>query len=189
MKDINLMNDENTMGAIQKLEEVKKPPAGGRVTAILVLILALMILVVPAVYMRNVDVKTAEIQKDLESNRYSEIISLNRQIESVNQTLENRRNIIRFMESDREQVSNILTGLQEAAPRGILLEGIQYIDKNLTINGAAKDSRTVAEYLSNLSRLSDYNGYTSTATIGYGQSNGPLKFNLKIKQSERGDKG
>lgn len=184
MKDINLMPEE-VKPAIHKRDVTQEKNISTKAILILLLVLIVVVATIlsPKIYVKSLEANVASIKADIESDKYTEVKSINKQISSLQATLDLKKIVINTINENEVQILDILNYIQEAAPKGLLISGIQYGNKSLSITGTAKDSTAIAEYMSNITRLSVLKDFTSNASFGYGKSNAMLTYSLTFTQN------
>lgn len=187
MRDINLMPEEVKPASALKPERSKEKKILGKAVAILVVILivAAASILSPTIYVNALESRAVSIQAEIDSSKYAEVKSINSKIVTVQTTLDKKSDVINSI-SQGVQISEILNYAQEAVPKGVSINGMQYNDKQLVISGTAKDRTAVAEYIANLNRLNIFSDFVSAATYSYGKTNSMLEYKLNLSKPGKG---
>jgi Tfp pilus assembly protein PilN len=189
MKDINLMPEEVKAAAAPKSEFLKAGGIPKKAVAVLIVVLVFAIasVITPRIYVGSLERHTALIKAEIESDRYDEIKKVNSDLAAIQATVTVKKEVINKINSSQPQITDILNYVQQAVPQGITIQGFEYGDKKMSISGYTKDSTAVAEYISNLTRLSAFADYTANATFSFGKANAGDKFKLDFSQTAQGE--
>jgi len=189
MKDINFMTEEVKPILTPKRDVSKEKNIS--IKAILILVGVLVFITAsilsPKVYVKSLEIQSSLIQADINSDKYIEVKSLNGQINAMQTTLNLKNNVINTINNKEVQVLDIINYVQEATPKGLYINGIDYQDKSLSISGSVKDSTAVAEYIANLNRFNVFKEYTSNATVSYEKANILQIFKIDLTKTEQGE--
>lgn len=184
MKDINLMPDETKTSSSARAEKGKKGinPAKAIAVAVLILVIAGGSILSPKIYVKGLEAQASSIQSELDSDKYAEVKKINSEIGNTQTSIDTKENVIENISVNSFKVTDIFNYVQQAVPKGVTVVDLQCGEKNMSISGTAKDSTAVAEYISNLSRIEAFAGYTSKATFSYDKANVTLSYKLDFSR-------
>ena len=178
MKDINLLPEESNFG------EVEASSKSGGLTRIIVigvtiLFLVIISLVVPRIYLQTIDMKIESLQKDMQSEKYDYIRSINRGIAANTSLMNDKRAVINHVDQMFFPVNELLVTVRQTLPAGCVLSDVSYNAGSVTVRGTAQDPVAAAEYIKNIERLEIIKG-TSINNISYQASGDTVDFNFSF---------
>jgi Tfp pilus assembly protein PilN len=185
MKDINLMMEEKSV----QNEESKPAKAVGRVKAVTILILVaafvVVTLVVPKVYTNGLNLRLSYIQNQVNSQKYTEVKNINRQLASTDQALNSKKEIMASIDSIGYPVNDILNAAENNIPEGCTVNSLEYDTDSLKLAVKGQNIANIADFLLNMDRLDFLQLSDSSKNIRLNK-NGEYSFSFDI--SGKGDK-
>lgn|GEM_PF-643901 len=196
MKDINLMPDEIKSAPAPKIKffQAERLSIKTLVICLTIIIFVLSSIIIPKVYVARLQDYSASIKAEIESNKYSEVKKLNKELEAVQEAISLKKDVISNINDRQILITNLINYVKQAAPKGITINAIDYGDNNIAISGNAKSSIAVAEFISNLTRQNMFSDYTSYATLSYDEtfsrdekSKNEIAFKIEYTKTVQGE--
>ncbi len=188
MKDINLMPEEVKPAPAPKAKSSKKGSIPVKAVVIVVVSLVFVVgsILSPKIYVKALESQTSALQAEIESDKYKEVKTVNQQIAEAQSNISSKKEVIGSITSSTLLTTDIINFAQQAAPEGVTIDSLQCGEKGLSIEGIAKGSTAVAEYISNLTRLNAFADYSSKANFSYDKANVKLAFKIELSQTNQG---
>jgi len=94
--------------------------------------------------------------------------------------IQNRESMVRTMEQKRASYLDLMTEVEQAVPRGIILNNLDIQTSNIAISGTADNEEQIATMLAGLRESPWLKNLQSISVIGNGQeANGFLRFDIQ----------
>lgn len=154
MKDINLLPDDiRTPQESIKPEKTATSPV--KIVTIIIAVVALVgvSLILPKVYIITQNTRLDMINSSIESEKYDEVKSVNKQIAEITSRLKFKNDIILDIDKNYTSVNQLLKVIGSSAPAGCKYESISISDRTLSVKGNVPDASKASEALSYMSRI------------------------------------
>lgn len=152
--DINLLPEE-----IMSTTTYEQPRSGsGALKWIICLVLIGAVvgvsLVAPYLHIKMLEGELAQLEKDIASERFTEVKKVNADLDSINGVLGKKGTVLNQIDSASYPINDVIVAVSNAAPIGCKLTDLEFKSNKLKITGIAEDNLVVAEFVSSIQRLS-----------------------------------
>ncbi|WP_313563894.1 PilN domain-containing protein [Ruminiclostridium cellobioparum] len=187
MKDINLIPDESKNPVLKADAEKKGISVKSIILTVIILSVAAAGFFSPRLYVKTLENEAVSIQDELNSDKYTEIKKVNTDIAAAQDEISVKKAVIEDISKNSVDILELTNYVEQAAPLGISVNGIQYTNSKLTVKGYSKDSTAIAEYMANLTRVDLLTDYAANAKFAYEKANTSLEYTLEFTKSKRED--
>lgn len=186
MKDINFLVSESSLEKGNLEKQSRDTTAQKIVIIILSITFAVAILFVPSIILQYYKSQVQTVEKQMIDVKYREVRSVKAQHSSITAKVDEKKTIIKSIESQSVPASQILVAIDAALPAGCYLSNVNFDGNSLEIKGFADSSLLAAEFMGNLDRLSLFTRVTEGIQLEQTQS--PVTYSISYIVSEDGGK-
>lgn len=185
MKDINFLIEERPFEeGLQK--EKKSIPAGKVIAIVMVIAIGIFILLIPGLYVRILEGRASALENKLTDAKYTEVRNVKAQLSNITSKVNSKKNIIKTIDSENMEASQLLLIIQNALPSDCFLTSFSYDGKSVSVHGIAGSSFIAMDFLSNLDRLDLFENDNQKITLNESQSAVEFTFTYKVMQQGGG---
>ncbi|HOM01408.1 MAG TPA: PilN domain-containing protein [Acetivibrio sp.] len=179
--DINLLPED-----IMSTSTYERPTSSGSGALKLVRGLILICVVVgvslaaPFVYVKMLESERAQLENEINSEKYNEVKRVNAELDSINGILATKETILNQIDNTSYPVNDVVVAISNAAPVGCKLTNLRFNNNSVDVTGVVEDSLVVAEFVSSIQRL---NFLSLDSEVNVDENN---VFNIKLHVGKRG---
>lgn len=152
--DINLLPED-----IMSTTTYERPSSGsGALKWIIGLIVVGVVvgasLVAPLLHIKMLEGELAQLEKEINSEKYTEVKKVNSDLDSINGVLGKKETVLNQIDSASYPINDIIVAISNAAPIGCKLTNLEFKNNKIKVTGVVEDNLVVAEFVSSVQRLS-----------------------------------
>ncbi len=157
----------------------KSIPIKGVVIGVVALAVIIATIALPKIYLKTLDFKLSSLQKEINSDKYTEIKRINNDIITVTGSIDTKQAIISYVDNLSYPVSDVFATLRHIAPTGIEVNTVSYDSNKLNISVKAQDVIQLHEFIENVKRIEFLSLSNSMSSISF-SSNGSTSLSFDV---------
>jgi len=188
MKDINLLPEEVN----KEFDENQKSKIPASMKSIVIVITVFLFValtyVMPVVYLKVMRYRVESLQQGLNSKTFSDVKNVKAENVKFQQKIDNKKIVINDVDSKNVYMSDLLTVIEKATPKGCTVTSIIYNNSLLKINGKADKGIIAAEFLYNMENLDNIIAKSFNDGMSLKSIQEPNEFELTFAIKGKGEK-
>ncbi|MCX7842448.1 MAG: PilN domain-containing protein [Clostridia bacterium] len=183
MRDINLLPEE-ARDYSANTEKSFKPSVSMSPAAIIAIIIALVLMAssiaAPMIYVSYLEKTIEGLRNKINSKEFQEVRVVNNELGSVNGMLNKKNEILLDIEKNSLPVTQAITSVKNAVPKGCYITSLSYSNKSVRIDGVAENTLVMTEFLSSIDRLQNLRRSGANDSMSFDKVNDAYTFSITL---------